>query len=165
MVGQVGPEGNGGVPVTFFQQAFVLTNAQILALLGGSAIELLPAPGSGKAYGVLAVLCTADCTAAAYTFTGTALVEFINTGGTGALLGGTIAEDAADAFPLLTSGGAFKVTASLRGKWADGGDGSETPTYEDKALQIAILGTPSGIGGGNAANTLKVTVLYTILDV
>lgn len=157
--------GSIGDPLQFFQKLFTLTNAQILALLGGAPIELLPAPGSGKAYGVLAVLCTANCTAGAYTFTGSALVEIINTGGTGALLGGTIAEDAADAFPLFTNGGAFKITASLHGKWADGGDGSETPTYEDKALQIAILGTPSGIGGGNAANTLKVTVLYTILDV
>ena len=152
-------------PLSFYSASFEYYNDDILALLDGAAKELLSAPGTGKAYGVLAVVLTADCTAGAYTFTGTPLVEIVCEGATGALLGGTIAEDAADAYPLFSNGGSEKITTSLRGKWADGGDGSPTATYENKALQLEILGPPTGLGGGGAGNTLQVTVLYTIVDV
>lgn len=151
--------------VAFYKARLEYDNAQIVALLAGGAEELLPAPGGGRTYGVLAVICTADCSAGAYTFTGTPLIQIFCDGGTGALLGGTIAEDAADAYPLFSNGGNEKITASLRGKWSDGGDGSTTSGYENKALQLAFLGPATGISGGHANNTLKVTVLYTIIDV
>lgn len=166
MTGQVGPRGSV-VPtvITFYQATFEYNNAQILALLGGGTEELLPTPGAGKAYGILAIICTADCTAGAYTFTGTPLIEIVCDEGAGPLIGGTFAEDAADAYPLIFNGGTEKVTMSLRGKWSNGGDGSPTSAFANKSILLEILGPPTGIGGGNAANTLKVTVLYTVIDV
>ena len=151
--------------VTFFNTRLVFDNDEILALLGGGTPqEILPAPGDGKAYCVFAVTLTADKTGGAYTYTGDALVQCHVTGG-GVLAGGVFKEILADAYPLFASGNSERVTASLQGQWYDGGDGSLTTAFENKALKVSFWSLPTGVGGGHADNTLTVSVLYTVVDV
>ncbi len=127
-----------------------ITNAQVKTL-PTTSIQLVPAHGSGKAVLPLAVIANRSFAAAAYT----------NIDGAATLTFGTADVDQVD--PITSTaittflGGTATVLAYLPLSGAK---------IEDNAA-LVLRGSNAAAGaftGGNAANALTVTVLFTVVD-
>lgn len=189
--GDAGWEPAGGSSAVLSASA-ALTNAQIKAL-PGTDIQLIAAPGSGKMIIPLVAYLIADFAVAyggidadteypavwvAHKTSPIYLAEFVNNPGTdnveaaqagltafltGTNEFGTVLWNLFPIHPLLT----VTVTPSTgigSGSTTSGGGGGSPADYEDVSFKI---GADNSINftGGDAANTLNVTVLYTVLDV
>lgn len=152
--------------ISVFSRTTELTNDQIKAL-PTTAVELVPAPGAGnmiKIYGAVAVLDTtaggyteadaswAIVTADAYEYLSCPVPVGDTFNGTGVF---------GYHFPapniLLGTGNFLDSPIGLR---------QNNAALDNKAVAIADdWNGVSNYTGGNAANTLKVTVLYSIIDV
>lgn len=128
------------------QRAVVqLTNAQVLAVRA-TPITLVAAPGANKAIVVEEVHMVCDAAAGAYTETADNLaIEY--SGGT-------------DILTVETTG--FLDQAAVGARWARPAIALTTPVANE-AVQISNNGDGE-FGGGNAANTLSVEVIYRVVD-
>jgi hypothetical protein len=156
----------GAVEQTVLSRTVTLTNAQILAL-PTTPVEIVPAPGAGKILHWATAMVVLDATAGAYTFNAGALAfwQLFYVGG---------------AFPKEGSGFLVppEAVAEKRIGWfpifANENDAEgylQAPTltmetdYEGQALAIADkYNGRADYTGGNPANSMKVTVLYTVVD-
>lgn len=141
-----------------------LTDAQIKKL-PNTPIPIVASPGSGQMLVPILAIFVADSTAGAYSFDGDAKIRIVTTDGNACF--GTLVEDTVEAYPLFADSLALEVVATLRSQFSSGGDGSEKTLFEDQGLAVAIAGVTddNDFSGGDAANTLNVTILYTIVDV
>jgi hypothetical protein len=167
--------GGGGGSVVVLAETIMITNAQIKAL-PTTAITIVAAPGAGQALRPLQAYIVKDFTAGAYT----GAVDNTNYPHLSVGLGDNelapISDDpdtlnqlssfleavpaAVDLPPSFTivSGGGLHVLTSIR----------DVVLVEDLPIVVSMSndsgGGPVNLGGGNAANTLSVTVLYTVVD-
>jgi len=122
-----------------------ITNAQLLAIRA-TPINLVPAPGAGKAIVVLGAQLYFD-SAGAYTV-GTNDLQLEYASG-------------ADIAALIETVG-FLDQATDQARYHAPAAGTQTPVA-NSAVRLINSGA-SEFTGGNAANTLSVRVLYTIVD-
>ena len=143
---------------------FALTNADLIASSGAN-IELIPAPGANKILLPLALILNWDFAAGAYAnFDPDSTINF-QWGGSGIALPCISTNDI---YPD-DSGPDSLTTAQMSGP--DDALGN-TPNYlgdpNNRVNQPLNINFPASLGGpitgGNAANFLRGTVLYTILD-
>ena len=156
----------GAVEQTVLSRTVTLTDAQIKAL-PGTDIEIVPAVSAGQIIAVVGGLIYCDTTAAIYTnIDATARVEIQYTSG-----GAGPALTQIDNFNLgvtdmLAAGGI--VTYSLGPKAnVIGGEtfGFAGQDVEGDGLELAASnGAAGNFTGGNAANFMKVTVFYVVVD-
>ncbi len=142
--------------VTVYQRKTILTDAQIKAL-PTTPIELVPAPGAGKTYIFHRALIVSKFTGGAYTTEDTDPGPFIGMPGAGDIK--LALSENPDAMWLFTDnseeGQADILPSAMRSNYVS--------EYENKPL-ILYTQTAINLTGGNAANTLEVTVFYSIVD-
>lgn len=147
-----------------FSETKVLGDADILTL-PSKPVEVVPAPGAGKAIRWLSAHLKFDTSDGAYVF---------DQGATWQLLVGS-QEDSGLVSPLLgvgeEEGEHLFLVPPFYGIGAGGFGGYLTTSekflagYVDQPLMIAdVYNGVSDYTGGGAANTLAVTVIYTIVD-
>lgn len=160
------------------RKSVTLTNAQVKAL-PTTAIAVLSAPGSGYWYNVLAVSYSANFAAAAYTNINTTYADLrVQYTGTNDFVGGYVVNDSAaspvldhitnlfgNALAGLVPGVPYSEGFSLAG--ADPEYVVKSPTLwsvvNNVGLEVKMDNNGSGaLTGGDAANTLKVTVYYIV---
>jgi len=154
-------------------QAFTttLTNAQILATPTTTGIQLVAAPGSGHTLIPLAVLLAKSFTAGAYTNIDPTAKLFVGYGPATP----TASYAATNTVGLIDEAGFtffgaadFETFNMPTGAIEDGngGGGVFPPSGADlRNLALTICSTNGALGnftGGNAANTLAVTVVYAV---
>lgn len=165
----VATPGSATLPVAVFQKTVVLTDAQIKALGANASVTIVPAPGAGRTLVFVSAVVVLDSSAGGYTNVDTSPdIHFALEGFTvSAAARETAANLLFDAFGGGIYGCFFPPAAYvLGGAIAIVSVAKDVPNYMDNyALQIT--GSNSGLGaftGGNAANTLKATVLYMVVD-
>jgi hypothetical protein len=151
-----GPVGVGslvlGIGTASAEQLYVakttLTNAQVLAL-GTTAVSVIPAPGAGRTIDVIGVFIGFDYTAA---YTGSANLR---------LYYGDRTSGSAASASITVSGLLVSVTADHYMRVAGTPDLTDLPTSNT----AVVLQTQTGVnlGGGNAANSVTVQVIYRVL--
>lgn len=155
--------------VVVLSTTVTLTNAQIKALGAGTAVTIVPPPGVGKAFNFVSGFVVLNTTAGVYTNVNVAAYFQFTLEGFWASVGMV-----GNPMNLMLTGGgvygAFFAPASSGTVAAGSNTVSEVNSVADYidnyALQLS--GGNGGAGaftGGNAANTLKITVLYMIIDV
>jgi hypothetical protein len=165
----------GGVASSVYgrQEPFVVeyTNAEILAM-PTTVIEVLPAPGAGKAYAIEGVYMRGNIVSD-YTNIHTTdaqlnfwmhdpVVAYLLNDGTVSRLSDFFAPgiNGPKVYSFLTPlafTNSFGLVAQI---------GDLNHMYENKSLTLEIWNGGNGdFTGGNAANSIKVTVLYSIIDV
>lgn len=141
-----------------------LTDAQIKAL-PTTAIELVPAPGAGKVIYSLLGIWNKVGDATYGNISADAEISIVYDGNGDALLGakqsnseiGNILGAAANISffsPKVTTDGASIFPVA----------GQTTANVVNKSLKLFAYNTDGDFSGGDAANTLKVTVYYIIVD-
>lgn len=139
-----------------FKTTVTLTDAQIKAL-PTTSVEIIPAQGVGR---IVAVLF------AAASMTWTADYSNINVAATLTLSGLTVS--------LLDEGSEDGACDRVSDLLADGESGISTftppgggcfeATHQNTAVLLALTNADGDLTGGDAANVLKVTVWYAVLD-
>ena len=124
-----------------------LTNAQMLAL-NTTAVTIVPAPGVGKYVDVIAWSASFNYTGA---YTSPVDIKLYYTSRTG----GNAASGA------ITGSGLFDATADKNRRGA-GTDANTDPPITN--VPVVIMNTTGGaMGGGNASNSMRITVNYRIV--
>lgn len=147
---QIGPNKKGligeiGVAIT---KDVTLTNAEMLALRA-TPKEIIPAPGAGKMIELISATLVFDYTAA-YTETADNLGFLLGAAGT------SVATVETTGFLTATADTATKATLAAASNIA-------LTAADNKSIVLQNTGDGE-LGGGNAANLLKVSVLYRIVD-
>jgi hypothetical protein len=159
----------GGAAVVQLATA-TLTDAQIKAL-HTTPVQVLAAPGAGKYIAVIAALVACDTTAASYTNVNSVQGELLLETVTSTRIGVLKVDEYAD---LFTWGGqlAYQLGPLTSLEWVTGPPARMTqPPFSlddnaDTALQLNVNNSSNGnFTGGNAANSLTLTLLYMVLDV
>jgi hypothetical protein len=174
--GDVAPPGpetiasGGAVETSVYRSTSTLTHAQILALAPAGFHEIVPAPGAGKALDILRISLASHIVAPYTGFDASGYWAVYIDEGTvdiGLYLNEN-SELGVDAVSDMLGGDGY--VSSGPGMGADSGTLTTQPyavldpgDVEDKAAYLT-LNNSGGIGGGNAANTLTVTVLYALVD-
>jgi hypothetical protein len=152
---------------TVYSRTVTLTDAQIKAL-PSTPIELVPAPGAGKIVVWLAAHLLLDATGGAYVLAdGGELWQLCYIGGaelpheaSGFVKPGSIANTGWATFPPLT---AYNGTEGYLQRGIPFGTSAR---FVNRALAIAdIYNGVDDYTGGDASNTMDVTVLYAVVDV
>lgn len=155
--------------VTIYQASVTLTDAQIKAL-PTSAVEVVPAPGAGSALIFIGALLTIDAAAAAYYNGDDVVVTTLNLRYGTADASAYVADVGGDHF--LTYHGVKTISLGPSGN-SGGPGGSNVQQYAQNIANAAIkvgavnlddMSASSDFTLGNAANTLKVTVWYGVVD-
>lgn len=152
-----------------FQAPILLTDAQIKALpTVGGGVDLVPAPGAGKALAYVAAFLYLNAAGGAYTNIDSYVYQFLLRSGEGGLIQAT-GEWSTDFFGA-TERWCQMITYAI----PDGNDPplinitQGTSTSSDIVNKPLTLVAPNDLGaftGGNAANSLTGTISYTIIDV
>ena len=154
----------------------VLTNAEVLAL-PTTAKQLLAAPGAGFWYRILAITYVGECTAGAYTNIDATYADIrLDYSGGRTYIAGYVVDDSTatpvvtDLTGLLGTAGQQMVPSQMyledtlagaTGGYVHFNGATAVADIENRALMLA--GENNGSGnwtGGNAANSLTVTVYY-----
>lgn len=152
------------VQVPIFKRTITLTDAEIKAL-PSSAYELLPAPGAGKTILFHGALSKLNTSAAAYNpgvsgtlriKIGTAPVSNVS------LLIGWF--DQQDILCTIHTPYAVAGSGSTAGQLEEYWGFNESAIDNQPAILVALNGGAGDFTGGNAANTLQVTIFYSIVD-
>ena len=153
LTGVAAPVAQAGSAVEWTTRAVTLTNAQVLAL-GTTAIEVVPAPGTGFIHEPIGGLLLFNRTGA-----------YTETGG----------DDNFRLYYVDSSGAAASNVMETTGFVDAAGDAILTfgPVPNDTLITVAgqlsnaaivvsgvVGGTYTNLGGGNAANTIRVVVAY-----
>lgn len=153
----------------------VIPHADILTL-PSTPVELVAAPGAGLLVFPVAALLICDTTAGAYTgLAGTPALSLdpdgtFNVYSLAAQLGGSFVDNvlAAGQVSTATMLTAGVVPASAGPTGLQGSANLQDPAaYDGMPLLLTLSnngGNPAPLGGGDAANSLAVTVVYAILD-
>lgn len=160
--------GGGGGDSVVLSATVTLTDAQIKAL-PTTAIEVVAAPGAGKMNYLLSSIWSHDWTAD-YTNIAAGASMYVSSGNAdvSVMLDNTLGINVTD---LLANGADAIAFAGAKDRQADV-DGvpyavvaTTATNYANQALTlVAANGVSGDFTGGNAANTLKVTVLYSVID-
>lgn len=147
----LGAVANGDIDETLIKYATVtLTHAQIAALRA-TPIELVAAPGANKQNQFVAATLNGNFTAGAYTETTDNLAIRL-----GSSSGPKVSED-------IEAGGFMDQAAKILTNAVQKKDTILTEAQaENTALVLHNIGDGE-FGGGNSANTLKVTVMYRVI--
>lgn len=149
-------QGQEGETTLIFSKKTVITDAQIKSL-GASPIEIIPSPGLGKQIFVQGAVYNLNTMAGAYAGTGN-FELVIST------------EDQAIEFTnyvrLDKNASTFTAHVSPLVQTIDGfGNQQFVSSGSIQNLGVVLAGYyPEALTGGNAANTLEVTVFYSIID-
>jgi hypothetical protein len=149
-----------------------LTNAQIKAL-PTTGITLVAAPSAGSRIKVLGATLVARFTAGAYTNVNVTTASLPIQASSGAWLVSPILNDSGSSQADLTGFfGAFNIVADLAvpsffpngtGGWTQYALTTTVANVDGLAVQLKMDNNGSGnLTGGNAANTLKVTLYYSV---
>ncbi len=158
-----GPITSANVASVHENTVLTLTNAQVLAL-PTTPVNIIAAPGAGFVIQVIRATGVLDASAGAYTNVDAAAAAFFAYGGNtpkasnAALLTGTatVAQDS-----IFLWGGAGVSTAVLV---TNGAIAGLLSNYENVAIDLAVDNNAMGVfTGGNAANTLKISIDYLII--
>lgn len=153
---------------TVYSASVTLTDAQIKAL-PTTPVELVAAPGAGKILLILSAFMLLDTSAGAYTNVNAAATGGVDIGGAYGNFMQVL--DPAGLVPALegTDVLAFKLDTAvyISGDQVYNNVAAYTVgDYVNTPIIIDLENSSDGnFTGGNAANTLKVTALYTIIDV
>lgn len=141
-----------------------LTDAQIKAL-PTTPIQMLPAPGVGKMYAVVIGVAALDVTAGTYSNIGVTSSLYI-AAGAGSALSAAYDENwdgalqDSSAIHIIHFAPMMGAQAPAHSLW-----NADKPNYENLPLTIKSNNGASGnFTGGHAANTLRLTVYYVIVD-
>lgn len=170
---ETGEESVGGASVqAVYSRTTTLTDAQFKAL-PTTPTEVVPAPGAGKMIRWVTAHIDFDATAGAYTFPVGALLQLCYDQG----LGNPLEASGWVSLSALSTGAVTAVSqfppstgASFGYDWDNTqfyfvSGWSQGTAYADKALLVGdIYAGVADYTGGSAANTVKVTVIYTVLD-
>jgi hypothetical protein len=157
--------GGGATEVTVYQLKTVLTDAQIKAL-PSTPIEVVPAPGVNKALNVFAAVIRCDFSAGAYTNIDPSYVDL-------ALLPANlpiVVKDTSASIDLIPFALADIRNYTLSGQFSisTGGYvlalGYDDQTFNNKSAELWWTNELGNFTGGNTANTMSITVLYSIVD-
>ena len=165
----------GGTPASAIQSGFLhqatvtLTDAQIKALPSAS-VDIVSSPGSGRVLVIASAVVLSDFTGGAYTnIDGSyALMQLVNRGGSSGSHGAStlLAESAA---PMLGQADQ-RYAVVIPNVWVDPNIGSSAPVglaVQAVGLPLAVMADNNGAGhftGGHASNTLRISVVYYILN-
>ncbi len=139
---------NGSEATGVVSKVVDLTNAQVLAL-GQTAVTIIPAPGVGKSIDVVGVTLVFKWTAA---YTSPQNVRLF--------YGSRQSGNSASA--LITGSGFFDASANIAIRVAGTPDNTN-PSVTNQAVVISQFSTAAAMGGGNAANSIRVVVNYRIV--
>lgn len=155
------PGSGGGVEIK--SETVILNDEQIKAL-PTTGVEIVAAPGAGKYISVIFGNWVLDATADSYGDITDASFQLVSTNGN-YLSVPSISETALGLSAIRTSNflcpPAQDGSGSFAGTIVTGGSSNTTPVIENEAVLIKDdWGGGVNYTGGNAANTLKVTVYY-----
>lgn len=162
------------VSLLLYKAEKTLTDANIKAVTGGSSLfEIVPAPGVGKLLVPWSAAITYDFSGGAYTnIHATDAALDIRTGTF--LNASSFIENSAtrNLFTAMFSNADARTTI-LTGAASPGGSTSslaapaptETSTVENQPINLEIYNGNGALTGGHANNTLKVVVVYLLLDI
>jgi len=144
--------------VTIRQATVVLTDAQIKAL-PTTPVELVAAPGPGKVLIQVGAIAILDSVANAYTNLA-GRIQVGNDNGGAFTAGWNVSGFLNDGVQMRSSSGPF-------GAFTDGSSLYQPylSEVEDTNLALHAVAASGAFTGGNAANTLRLTVWYAIVDV
>ena len=175
MVGQVGPEGNSAAvtEVAVFVQSRTLTDEEIKAL-PSTAIAIVPAQGAGTVIQPLSAGYILNTSAGAYVASADASWTLVWIPAAGQSRYASTTQPIQSPLQSATEsygGWATPSIGVINGGNFDGliqNDQGSNPLAEYANLPLGIKDDYMGVAdytGGNAANSLKVIVLYTVIDV
>ena len=160
-----------GQPALLLQHKVTVTNAEMLTL-PTVAKQILAAPGSGFAINFIQATLRAKFAAGAYTGASTTISWLVLRGPNG--ISSYIPNSSTASTPLtyLTTflGATNKVvpliplqdTSDTAEQWGIISPAIASDTRENQAVDLIIDNGAVNLGGGNSANSLTVTIYYTI---
>jgi hypothetical protein len=156
--------GNADIIVAVYQHKIVLTDAQIKAL-PTTPIEIFSALGENKAVNIFAAVIRCDFSAGAYTNVDASYVDLSLQPANLPML----VKDPASSINLIPFETADIKNYLISGQFTvNGGYNLALPfsegIFNNYPVSLWCTNEAGNFTGGNAANTLSVTVLYSIVD-